>query len=346
MSSGTCGGGRVLLADGLVGGLIEGVRLRNGLTADLEAGAGIKVTACSNLVIRSCVIENNQALNTALNLGNLTGGGAYILNSYLLLTNTIFRANLSQTAYASTMSHALGGGAAILGGAAVVSDCLFIDNQLIAARNASGSGLYLAGGIQRVEHSVFTGNYSPTPQGGTAYNRGDALHVDSAATVVTVFNSLFSANFRGAFHLENGTLSITNATVVGHGRYGLRRVAGTLNVVNSIFWQNDQDTLGTVGLNNSLTGVDPRFERGLYLAGTSPAIDGGATSAASLGLAGRTTAADGTLDSGLADLGYHFRAGAPFSVADDAVRFDPLVASIFVAPAGNDGNRVHSQDAK
>ncbi|NLF21672.1 MAG: DUF1565 domain-containing protein, partial [Lentisphaerae bacterium] len=42
--------------------------------------------------------------------------------------------------------------------------------------------------------------------------------------------------------------------------------------------------------------------------------------------------------SGLADLGYHFRAGAPFSVADDAVRFDPLVASIFVAPAGNDGN--------
>lgn len=329
---------RILLADGVVDGLLEGVTLRNGETDETAAGAGLKIASCSNLVVRSCIVEANRAYNTAKNLGNLMGGGLYASDSHVDFSNTVFRANISQTVYSSTYSHALGGGAAILGGAVQLIDCLWADNRLIAARNAYGSGLYIEGGSHRVEHGVFMGNTSPLSQGGLSYNRGDGLHVGGASTVVSVCNTLFSANLRDGIHLENGSLAITNATIVGHGRYGVRRVGGSLTIANSILWQNDINTEGTVALNNCQTGVDPLFERGLYLSAGSPAIDAGMETVPVPSITGRTTAVAGTADTGTVDLGYHFRPAAPFGAADEAVRHDPAFAALYVAPDGSDGN--------
>jgi predicted outer membrane repeat protein len=329
---------RILLITNVVNGLLDGVTLRGGETAEKAAGAGLKLASCSNLVVRSCIIEANRAYNNANNLGNLAGGGLYASDSYAHFSNTVFRANTGQTVYSSTYSHALGGGAAIEGGAVQLIDCLWADNRLIAARNAYGSGLYIEGGRHRIEHGVFQGNESPLSQGGLSFNRGDGLHIGGASTVVSVCNALFSANLRDGIHLENGTLAITNATIVGHGRYGARRVGGSLTLANSILWQNGTHTEGTVALNHCQTGVDPLFERGLYLASGSPAIDAGIESVAVPAVGNRSTAVAGTPDTGTVDLGYHFRSAAPFSAADAAVRHDPALASLYVAPDGDDGN--------
>jgi hypothetical protein len=86
-----------------------------------------------------------------------------------------------------------------------------------------------------------------------------------------------------------------------------------------------QTASANANTNNHCLSVAPLFERGLYLAADSPCVDAGGDTAANLGYAAGTTRADGTLETGAVDLGYHFTSGV-----------NPAVADLYVKPNGDD----------
>jgi PKD repeat protein len=344
---------RVLQAVGVTNGFLDGITLQNGQSSGKDAGAGLHITFCSNLFVTACAMVGNYAYNPTSNLGNLEGGGVYISNSYVTVSNCLIRGNTNQTAYASTISHALGGGIAVLTGAVTISECLIMDNVLIAARNTYGAGLYILGGTHRIEHTVLQGNYGILSSGGLTYNRGDGFYLGGTNARAALFNSLVNGNYRDGVHVEAGaTLHILNSTITGHGRYGANRTNAWLAITNSILWRNDVDVggTGTIALGWSLIGDgrgfgtngvirnDPLFERGLYLATNSPARDAGSGLTSDWSLADRTTSTNAATDTGVVDMGYHFRPGSAASAADGQVQFDPAKADLFVAAGGTDAN--------
>ena len=109
----------------------------------------------------------------------------------------------------------------------------------------------------------------------------------------------------------------------------LERIEGRLYSVSmpvtlsNVFYSaiGDGDNDGT----NGCMARDPLFERGVYLVTNSPCLDSGGEVAVAVGLADYTTRADGALDTGTVDLGYHGILNTP-------------VADLYVSADGLDGN--------
>ena len=101
-----------------------------------------------------------------------------------------------------------------------------------------------------------------------------------------------------------------------------------VDIVNSIVWGNGGGIFGTDKITAKCTIIDERtewngenvlvgdpcFGDGSYLGAASPCIDAGDCSAVEAGLEKRTTRADGSVDEGLVDLGYHPTAGVEVPV--------------------------------
>ena len=119
-------------------------------------------------------------------------------------------------------------------------------------------------------------------------------------------------------------MAIWNNTIKGNsaGQHGdgIMSSQGCLPVIqNCIIWDNGDDLYGCVAFYCCIEDLDagdgnihddPMFADGpigsYYLDPLSPCVDAGNTSAAEAGLSDRTTQADGAVDSGLVDLGYHY----------------------------------------
>ena len=115
----------------------------------------------------------------------------------------------------------------------------------------------------------------------------------------------------------NNTITNNAAQWSGGGVYG--DDGSQLSVVDSILWGNGDDLVNCSATYCCIEDVDegegnihddPMFVSGpsgdYYLDPESPCIDAGSQSAEEAGLSDRTTQTDGTPDSGIVDMGFHY----------------------------------------
>lgn len=155
------GAGSVITVNAGNSGLtLEGLTIQDGSgIGNSDRGAGVEVLNIGDLVIRDCVIQNNNANNS-------NGGGVFAQNAFLLIENSIFRENISNA-----------GGAIFLNGDSdlIIRNTQFVENT---SRN-DGGGIHYNSNNNRgiiIEGSAFEGN-SCSDRGGAAklVNAGQAL---------------------------------------------------------------------------------------------------------------------------------------------------------------------------
>jgi hypothetical protein len=294
----------------------------------LNVGGGGLYAINSSVLITNCVFRGNVALQTHPNgvaLGGVPvrGGAAAFTGAgaFTRISDSVFTANLAED------NGQLGSNnrGSTRGGAVYSEGLLNIRNSVFAFNIARVYfGDYLGGAV-----SSFTNSIVSIQNCAFWGNRSYAL---SGKAI-----SIYSYGGAGAVYVTNTVLSVGNCDFLYNDDEGLRVAGiGALGVSNSIFWGNGDDLVGFPtdgfgvltnvwycdiqnGMNLGVQGcfsADPLLERGAYRATNSPCRDAGGALAADLGLDTRTTRADGIMDGGPVDLGYHFPYGINWSVAD------------------------------
>ena len=174
---------------GAAGATIDGFTIQNGdatgATAVDKRGGGVYVNNAS-ITMTNCIIQNNAADNA--------GAGAYINVSASVISRCIFKNN---TARVNTANGYGGAGMCLdtAPGNPTVTNCIFYGNQITGSAGGGG-GLLIYGAISPIiQNCTFTANICPAPQTppgpgtGTA-GGGGAMHVAGGATP-TVRNCIF-----------------------------------------------------------------------------------------------------------------------------------------------------------
>lgn len=267
-----------------------------------EDGGGIGCTENSSPVICSNTIESNVT--------DWHGGGIYCFHSSepAVEYNTI-----------SDNSTERGSGAGIF-----CDGC----SPVILGNTFERNSAHTSGGAIACYHES-----SPTIQDNTiALNTtesdGGAIHCYNNSSP-DIFNNCVvensAQNGGAAFQFfSECSPTVRNNTVVGNSAfmYGTGITAGSSSepiIIDCIIWGNGDDLSncsatycciedGDAGVGNIHD--EPQFVVGpfgdYYLAPTSPCVNMGSQSAVNAGLDERTTQADGTLDTGTVDMGYHY----------------------------------------
>jgi hypothetical protein len=310
---------RILYINNASSSTLELVTLTGGYVVQ-EDGGGMRVKDSANVQLLGCTIVSNTSFYSgAKQLGK--GGGLHASGSSLTLSNCVFTANSSRNTYNNLGTSAHGGGI-WSDGTLTLRNCRFLGNMAIAAYTGTdtrayyglGGGLYFAG-TQLLAMNVLVAN-NIASGGGAPFKRGDGVHI------------------------AGGSAVLVNATITDHELgEGLRQAGGTVSVSNSIVCYNGSDIVGTVAAAYSNVGdfdyggqnisADPVFEYGYYLAPDSPCVGVGAGTADDLGLADRTTRADGTpyAPGATVNMGWHYPGGTDLTYTD-----------IYVAINGSDAN--------
>ena len=270
-------------------------------------GAGVRLERIADTLFSHCQITNNFCNKSAGGQSHAYGGGLAIgVCADVTVENTVVSGNRTFTNWGYTYGE----------GVCILDRCRV-----------------------HLRHSLLTDNYATTPCNG---NLGGGLYVSGKSTTARVENCLIARNSTynrqgDGVYVTGATVSFQNSTVAYNCGYGLYRKDGTVSLKDSILWGNGDDINGSTTLLNcnvedgdsdGINGCfsqDPRFVAGFYLAPDSPCVDHGSATAVSLGLAELTTQVDGTLDSGLVDVGYH-HTDYPGTV----------IESLYVAPDGSD----------
>ncbi len=251
--------------------------------------------------------------------GGICGGpGLYEAHARAVISSCIIRSNRGFE----------GGGVAFCDG--VISNCEVADNTP-GIPNWTGGGLFGCNGEitgctirghssyggaglsmcnARISHCVITGNSS-------GFGAGLVGGGDWAAK--ELFDCLIAGNDGQGVRYYNGP--ITNCTIVGNTGAGLSLCRGTIS--NCVVWDCTPPVLWSSTPSYSCIQLwseggqaniddDPVFVAGpfgeYYLDPDSPCIDAGSMPAEEAGLSDRTTQADGTPDTGVVDMGFHYPA--------------------------------------
>jgi uncharacterized repeat protein (TIGR01451 family) len=179
-------------------------------------GSGVYNTGAS-LQTDNCVISANSAS------GYLGGGGMYLENSTVTVTNSIFFGNS-----ATYTSGGFGGG--IMNGDGGI--LTLFSTQIISNSAMTGGGGVMSGGRLTIAGSTFSGNSAASV--GSSY--GGGLYIQFG--VVSIANTTFTGNNStyGAGIRNGGTLTLTNSTFAGNHAAG---------------WGGGLDNLGDVLITNS-----------------------------------------------------------------------------------------------
>ena len=268
------------------------------------------------------------------------GGAIYCTGADLTLSHCLFKYNATGEggSIEFELSHRGGHGGAIYAEVITALSCHFhanrtgnggtdVDDNGAPASGGDGAGIY--GHHVTISNCLFTEN-RPGDGGdrseqssicGSEPGNGSAVYASTAIIKnSTLANNL--AGKQGSFEICTDPILVTDYTV---------QATTSLEVVNSIFWNNESDqpfadcsnvTYSNVenGVCNTGTGnisIDPLFVRGIagdhYLsqiaAGQgidSPCVDAGSDTAVNLGLDQLTTRTDQIGDAGIVDMGYHY----------------------------------------
>ncbi|MBN1592895.1 MAG: hypothetical protein JW941_06580, partial [Candidatus Coatesbacteria bacterium] len=273
---------------------LSGFTITNG---SAENGGGIR---CSE---SSPTIRNNEIISNSA----LSGGGIYIESgSPAILTNRI-KFNHSHHSWRES-----GGGLFCRG---TSHDTIIADgNSFIENASEGLGGAMLIGDVNAIiQNNVINGNQADAGGGGIWISDGGNARVSNN---LIVLNEVIWGHGGG---LQCGIgVTVDNCTFVdnlvtptyGYGGAIYAYVwPDEINVKDCIFrgheWPPAENCLVTSScFGDPLFASDPLGE--YYLDPDSPCVDAGSMSAAEAGLSDRTTQVDGTPDTGVVDMGYHY----------------------------------------
>ncbi|MBN1593271.1 MAG: right-handed parallel beta-helix repeat-containing protein [Candidatus Coatesbacteria bacterium] len=272
--------------------------LDNAVEATDGEGGGIYCT-CSDAVIRGNVVVGNHASSL--------GGGLYLGYRSQTIADNIVADN------SATYSG---------GGIWCESMCkAIIENNEITGNSAHrehGGGIYFGSESHPViRHNRIGRNISPQRGGGIYCGRDSYPSIEN--------NLIYSneSSDGGGIYCNESVPSIIFCTLSGNMAENLGEAIycsqdGELTISDCIVWGGSSALHGCLSayccIDAAYPGegnihADPIFVEGplgeYYLAPTSPCIDAGSRLATDAGLSDRTTQADGTPDTGIADMGYH-----------------------------------------
>ena len=318
------GTSRILYINAVTNGILQNLAVMGGNLTAVAYGGGVMVTNCVTLTMKACTVISN----TVNGLLNASGGGLYVTNSSLVLTNCVVEKNLIVGA---NQGKSYGGGIYLASGMLSLSDTVMDANKAQYGTNPNGQsrggGLYVNAGTGTLVNCLLYNN-----DAGYLYSHDSS----SVAPDVTV------TGLGDAIYVNGGILQVSSTTIACHPDDGIYQFGGTVTVTNSILWNNFDDLVGVpaanrassdieTGDNNGTNGclsVNPLFEYGFYLGTNSPCINTGSVTAVAAGLDGRTSRVDGGLDTNAkVNLGYHYPTG-----------FDLTYADIYVATNGADSS--------
>jgi len=230
------GSARVLYVLGVTNTTLKGVTIRDGtINTAGEAGLGIYANNCRGLTLDSCTLTNNSVYGT----GSQYGGGLFINNSSLVLTNCLITKNISG---GSANGYGFGGGIYLNSGGLTMVLCRVMGNTASGANAGAGvpdgGGLYVAGGSTIIRRSVFSGNVSAN-HGGGIFDAG-TLRLENC-----ILDHNSSSDSDGLY--AGGNVVVSNCTVANNAGEGIR-VGGTVSIANSILWGNGDDLTGTASV--------------------------------------------------------------------------------------------------
>ncbi|MCX2482583.1 Ig-like domain-containing protein [Pedobacter sp. MR2016-24] len=208
-------------------------------------------------VLSNITFENNTVLS-----GSYQQGGGLFNNGLATLNNIEFIGNKAST----------GGGMFTSGTGVTMNNILFREN--VATANGGGLNSYV--GKVLLNNASFIGNISLT-HGAGIYQYNSAL---------TVTNTIFTRNritstggyFGAAYYQYTGTVTMANITAYKNtvsyvngtaAKYGagISKNAGTLNLQNSILWNNTRGNSVPDQMNSTVKAVNTLVEGG-YVNGT------------------------------------------------------------------------------
>jgi len=248
--------------------------------------------AILGLTITNGLAENGGGIYSAQ-----SGPSSYYDRSYAQIRNCIV---------SNCVATAFGGGVYFCGGA--IDGCTIVGNEALYGGGLNDDN-------RTIENCVIQGNLATADGGGLSYCRGlqNCLVAENIA-----------AGEGGGVHDLRGLISncaISSNTAAAGG--GTSEFTG--GMINCIMWSNEaridsqmhnssdasysciEDYSG--GIEGCITD-DPQFVSGplgdCYLDRDSPCIDAGSQSASAAGLSDRATQADGTPDTGVVDMGFHY----------------------------------------
>ena len=316
------GTSRILYINAVTNGILQNLAVMGGNLTAVAYGGGVMVTNCVNLTMKACTVISN----TVNGLLNASGGGLYVTNSSLVLTNCVVEKNLIVGA---NQGKSYGGGIYLASGMLSLSDTVMDANKAQYGTNPNGQsrggGLYVNAGTGTLVNCLLYNN-----DAGYLYSH------DSSGVAPDVIVT----GYGDAIYVNGGLLQVSSTTIACHPDDGIYQFGGTVTVTNSILWNNFDDLVGVpaanlacsdieTGDNNGTNGclsVNPLFEYGFYLGTNSPCINTGSVTAVAAGLDGRTSRVDGSLDTNAkVNLGYHYATG-----------FDLTYAEVYVATNGAD----------
>ena len=297
----------------------------------------------TQVTLKNTIFQNNTLGGSSASYG----GAVYLYRGNAWIDGCTFATNGMTLNNGSHL-----GGAIYATGTAplVLTNCTFTGNGV---RTGAGSALALTGaGLRGSILNCRIQNNTPAGNGGrdvdlnaagyvlfkdTVIASGAALGIQQAGTasVLAMTNCLVNNQPGHGIYVASGTTYVQNVTSAGHTGWGLTNASGNVTIRDSIFWNNSvggiRNNTGTLTVNYTTsqelqTGTSnqvasPSFVSGFYLGDGSPCIDAGSANASVYGLDTRSTRADGTLDSGIVDLGYHFTAGGGGDDLSNAVLY-------------------------
>ena len=198
---------------------INGVTIKNGLTASGEDGAGIRVNAGVTLNLTDSIIDENHSGHW--------GGGVFIdADASATIDDVVFQNNTATD---------IGGGLDNYGGTVIITESIFRNNRVL---DGPGGGVHNdSGGVMTIVDSVIDGNMA-TRDGGGIYNFRDVADVKGSLRVqrTAIINNEALQNGGGIYNfgllelLENVTVSNNQADDQGGGIFNQK----TISLINHV----------------------------------------------------------------------------------------------------------------
>ncbi len=251
------GTARVLTLANVSNVWIEAMTFRDGSVNG--NGGGIHLSGCRDVVFDGCRITDNQ-LTTSVGYGQ----GLALVNSTVMVTNSLIARNTGSSTGSATSGVNHGGGASVDGSSRMtVIRSIVSSNSVIPVSRAvaMGGGFYVAaGGVLDIRESVVVNNKASMnfgsatkPQGGAIYNEGTL----SLRNVLVAGNHARNAGgwtdvAGDGIHQESGMVTLVNCTIadnfysVEENSVGIYRASGTITMTNSIVCGHDRDLMNFI----------------------------------------------------------------------------------------------------
>ena len=307
------------------------------------SGGGILVVDSNGSITNSLVKGNTAGIIFDIDQGLEyalygTGGGVYALSSLVNIYDSVITENIAR---------ATGGGICFDGDwwaaptmKPLIKNCLITDNNAVY-EGGGIAAIYFAEPI--IQNCTIAENIASDANG-----TGGGLFASYMADVIVKDSILWENN--GSFGSQ---IALSSGGPYTGMPSSLKISYSDIDLSSSMPLYRDDPTCSVVGLARDLSGnwsvqgssnisADPLFVAGYYLSNSavielalhSPCIDAGSAAASTVGMDVYTTRLDGEFDSGIVDIGYHYKEGLAecditVRVVDDSG--NPINYSVIVA---------------